>query len=74
MSNRVFPNPHPLLHYRVGLGLSLRQLARRARLDFRRLSTIERGLSVTEIRRLARVLRCSPNDLQARTEDRHAAA
>ena len=64
MGRPVFPDPHPLLRFRAACDLSLRALARKTRLDFRRLSTIERGLSRTEIRHLAVALGCQPEDLR----------
>jgi len=77
MGRATYPEPHPLLRYRLRLGISLRGLARRARLrDHRRIAVIERGLSATEIRKIALALGCCREDLQPgqmRQEDRHAA-
>lgn len=52
----VYSTPSPLKLLREGLGLSLRELGTEAKIDFRRLSIIERGLSNDEVKRLAKLV------------------
>jgi len=47
----------PLKILRDSHDLSLRELGREAKIDFRRLSIIERGLSDDEVRRLAKAIK-----------------
>jgi transcriptional regulator with XRE-family HTH domain len=56
---------HPLRLARRAAGLTLRQLARRARVDHVKLHHAEHGrrLHDDELRRLAGVLGCQPGDL-----------
>jgi transcriptional regulator with XRE-family HTH domain len=62
---------HPLRRARTAAGLSLRRLADRAKVHYIRIHYIEHGLEPREdeLLRLAAVLRCAPESLQARTPE-----
>jgi transcriptional regulator with XRE-family HTH domain len=64
MRRRSQSPQHPIRRLRLAAGLSVRALAGSAGLDFRRLSLIERGFSQGELRRLARALKCHPDNLE----------
>jgi transcriptional regulator with XRE-family HTH domain len=53
----VFSSPHALQAVRKAAGVSLRDLGAEAKIDFRRLSLIERGLSDDEINHLCKAFK-----------------